>query len=511
MFHLRHSVAVGLHPQILADRLAPRVVAYIRPYILQLVSKINRAEKVSEQGILRLHYQVRQYLRFFQNVIVAVNATLVSAATYARCRRAVCFLLGTLDDLHLHVLGSLYYRVPYRIAAVGNVFLAGCAVHYRLDVSVVDGGDLTDGVGVFVLGLYRRRLHSDSRHVTLGHVTRTRLRRARRRFVVGRSVAGWEQRCRFNFVRCNVTLVEYSRIADFAVELVTLYRCQLLLFLIARLVQIVDVVPLNEFSLLLEAVARPRTRRGRALEARVFLRVRGLGAAALLRRYLEPSFLLAAVVVVEALLLNFVVVVNIVTIRLDVLSQGRRIGVTLRAAGHLAAVRLVDGVRSRVFETIRRVRVCLVATLDRTDVRPLAGVRSRVYLQILRSAETLVALETVVRLLVRVRPHVNQHFVPAITDESFLQLYFNPTPEVQTELHFSRDLIGCEKEFLPRIKSTLATRTSFPSAVEEPAGTRAGVEPRNVTRQLFQGRKPSSTVQPSVTIGESLIRSVTMT
>jgi hypothetical protein len=34
------------------------------------------------------------------------------------------------------------------------------------------------------------------------------------------------------------------------------------------------------------------------------------------------------------------------------------------------------------------------------------------YLQVLSATEALVALETVVRLLIGVRPHMNQHFIP---------------------------------------------------------------------------------------------------
>lgn len=97
---------------------------------------------------------------------------------------------------------------------------------------------------------------------------------------------------------------------------------------------------------------------------------------------------------------------------LGVLAEGGRIGVPLGATGHLAEVGLVDGVGASVLETIGRVGVGLVAALDGTNVGTLARVRARVDLEVLGAAEALVALEATVGLFVRVRPHVDQHFVP---------------------------------------------------------------------------------------------------
>ena len=98
---------------------------------------------------------------------------------------------------------------------------------------------------------------------------------------------------------------------------------------------------------------------------------------------------------------------------LDVFPEGRGIGVPLRAAGDLAAVGFVDGVGARVLETIGRVGVSLVAAGHRADVGTLARVGARVDLEVLRATERLGALEAAVRLLVRVRSYVHQHFVPA--------------------------------------------------------------------------------------------------
>lgn len=126
----------------------------------------------------------------------------------------------------------------------------------------------------------------------------------------------------------------------------------------------------------------------------------------------EPGFLLN-VAVVETLLLNLVVVVYIMAISFDMLSQGRRIGVPLRAARHFAAVRLVHGMGSGVLKPVRGVRIGFVATHDGADVGSLAGMRTRVDLQVLRPAEALIALEAMVRLLVRMCAYVDQHFVPA--------------------------------------------------------------------------------------------------
>jgi len=130
------------------------------------------------------------------------------------------------------------------------------------------------------------------------------------------------------------------------------------------------------------------------------------------RVHVEPGFLLN-VAVVETLLLNFVVIIYVMTISFDVFSQGRRIGVPLRASRHLAAVRLVHGMGPGVLEPVRGIRIGLVATLDGTDVGTLASMRTCVDLQVLRSAEALIALEAMVRLLVRMRAYVDQHLVPA--------------------------------------------------------------------------------------------------
>lgn len=93
-------------------------------------------------------------------------------------------------------------------------------------------------------------------------------------------------------------------------------------------------------------------------------------------------------------------------------TQGGRIGVPLGTARYLAAVRLVHGVSSGVLEPVRGVGVSFVAAFDGADVRAFTGMRTGVNLQVFRSAEAFVALETVMRFLVRVRSNVDQHLVP---------------------------------------------------------------------------------------------------
>lgn len=208
-------------------------------------------------------------------------------------------------------------------------------------------------------------------------------------------------------IRYDVIVIVHPWI-DLHVLLVRLRRSDLFL-LFPLLLEIVHVVPLDETLLFLEAVTSLGTgTRHAALDARILLVRLGMRAAALLiwRIHVEPGFLLN-VAVVETLLLNFVVIIYVMTISFDVFSQGRRIGVPLRTSRYLAAVRLVHGMGPGVLEPVRGIRIGFVATLDGTDVGTLAGMRTRVDLQVLGSAEALIALEAMVRLLVRMRAYVD--------------------------------------------------------------------------------------------------------
>jgi len=75
-------------------------------------------------------------------------------------------------------------------------------------------------------------------------------------------------------------------------------------------------------------------------------------AALLVGRVDVESTFLFPVVILEALLLNLVVVVHVMAIGFNVLPQGGRIGVPLRATWHLAAIGLVHGVRPGMLESV---------------------------------------------------------------------------------------------------------------------------------------------------------------
>lgn len=373
-----------------------------------------------EVRVLRLQEDVREELALLQDAVVAVHAALVPAAAVAGGFLVLLLHRRLLRHLHLHVLRPLDHRMPHRVAAAGRALpLAGGAVDDRLDVPVVDRGGLGAALHRRLLDLDWRRLHADARH-RVGYAARAGALRRHRGTLLDQAGV---HRIHLNLFRYDVTLVVRDRI-DLDVPLVWFGRRRLLLPL---LLKIVHIVPLYEALLLFEAVADLRAgARYAALDARVLLRVRfRLRAAALLVRRVGvgQSHLLPVhvTVVVEALLLDLVVVVDVMAVGLDVLPQGRRVGVPLWAARHFAAIGLVYGVGSGVLEPVRGVRVSFVAALDRADVGTLAGVRARVDLQILRSAEALVALEAVMRLLVRVRTYVDQHLVPAAVTKAYVR------------------------------------------------------------------------------------------
>lgn len=131
-------------------------------------------------------------------------------------------------------------------------------------------------------------------------------------------------------------------------------------------------------------------------------------------------------------------------VRFHVFAQGGRVGVPLGAARHFTAIRFIHRVSSGMLEPVRGVRVRLVTAFDRANVWTFTRMRTGVDLQVLRSAETLVALETVMRFLVRVCSHVDQH------------------------------LVSC-------IKSTFAPRASFPAAIKQSTWSWRSVESRNVS------------------------------
>jgi len=75
-------------------------------------------------------------------------------------------------------------------------------------------------------------------------------------------------------------------------------------------------------------------------------------AALLVGRVNVESTFLFPVVIVEALLLNLVIVVHVMAIGLNVFPQGGRIGVPLRATWHFAAIGLVHGMCSGMLESV---------------------------------------------------------------------------------------------------------------------------------------------------------------